>query len=45
MWDNVKEFFADFVLLAATVDYGGKLLKWLVKTFRKLKSPRRRKLK
>ena len=45
MWDNMKEFLGDFVLLAATIDYGGRLIKWLAKKFKEFESPRRRKLK
>lgn len=45
MEDTLKELFGDFVLLAATIDYGYKLIKWLKKAYKKLKSPRVRRLK
>ena len=49
MWDDFKELLGDFVLLAATIDYGGRLIRWsikrLMKFLKKHKSPRKRQLK
>ena len=48
MEDTLKELLQDFVLLAATIDYGIKLVKWLkkkIKDLKKFKSPHVRRLK
>ena len=42
MEDALKELLGDFVLLAATIDYGSKFIKWLAKFFTKHKSLRKR---
>ena len=47
--DTLKELLGDFVLIAATIDYGGKLIRWLIRQLMKLakkhESPRKRRLK
>ena len=49
MEDTLKELLGDFVLIAATIDYGGKLIRWLIRQLMKLakkhESPRKRRLK
>ena len=45
MEDALKELLGDFVLLAATIDYGSKFIKWLAKFLTKHKSLRKRRLK
>ena len=45
MVDNLKELLGDFVLLAATIDYSLKAIKWLIKFLDKHKSPRKFKRK
>ena len=45
MEDTLKEILGDFVLLAATIDYGGKLIRWLIKFLTTRKNSRKRRLK
>ncbi|MBQ3451708.1 MAG: hypothetical protein IJL12_08755 [Selenomonadaceae bacterium] len=46
MEDTLKELLQDFVLIAATIEYGGKLINRLIKLLKILmKSPRKRRLK
>lgn len=41
MVDTLKEILEDFVLLAAAIDYGGRLIKLLKKFLANHKSPRK----
>ena len=45
MEDDFWSVLGKFVILAGTFDYGKKLIKWLAKFFKELKSPRRRRVK
>ena len=45
MIDTLKELLGDFVLIAASIDYGGKLIRLVLKFLNKHKSPRRRRPK
>ena len=45
MVDDFWSILGKFVILAGTYDYGTKLIKWLAKMLKELKSPRRRKVK
>ena len=43
--EDVKEVLATFVIIAGSIDYGYKLIKWLKKMYVELKKPRRYKKK
>ncbi len=49
MVDDLFDFLTKFVAVAGTIDYGGKLIRWLIQQLPRLrkkhKSPRKRQLK